>query len=59
MTNGEKLLQDDSWWIAIRIAENVRACEYCAYRGGCEEDQPYYERTCSEGVLEWLEAEAV
>lgn len=58
MTNGEKLMREDADLVALCISEHPQACGYCAYRGECDECQPYYERTCREGVLEWLCMEA-
>lgn len=58
MTNGYNLLKSNPEWIAFCIAEQPQACDYCAYRGGCDEGQPYYERTCAEGVTEWLMSDA-
>ena len=54
MTNGEKLLAERPEWLASCLAEHGEACGCCAFYGECDEGQLYYERTCAEGVLEWL-----
>lgn len=54
MTNGEKLLAERPEWLASCLAEHGEACGCCAFNGECDEGQPYYERTCAEGILEWF-----
>ena len=56
MTNGERLLAERPEVLADCLAERG-SCVFCAFRGSCDEGQPYWERTCTEGVLEWLISE--
>ena len=54
MTNFEKIKNMSMEEFALYFTKKSRSCDICAYDGHCRET----EKTCKDGIKEFLESEA-